>query len=76
MAIIIVLVIRDSENRDVIRVLTLAIGAGDGDVIIIIQIRLARRSRTAIRSPDPVEQVAVFSELAVEELWSKETHPS
>ena len=76
MAIIIVLVIRDSENRDVIRVLTLVIDAGDGDVVIIIRVRFARWSRTAVLSPHPGSQIAIFSKLVLKQLQNIETNLS
>ena len=76
MAIIVFLVIRDSENRDVIRVLTLAVDMGDGDVVIIIRVLFARGSRTAVLSPYPGSQIAIFNELALEQLQNKETNPS
>ena len=76
MAIIIFLIIRDSENRDVIRVLTLAVDTGDGNVVVIIWVLFARWSRTAVLSPNPGSQITIFNKLALEQLQNKETSPS
>ena len=76
MAIIVFLVIRDSENRDVIRVLTLAVDTGDGDVVIIIWVLFPRGSQTAVLSQYSGSQIAIFNKLALEQLQSKKTNPS
>ena len=51
-----------------IRFLTLAVGAWDRQVVVVVRVLLVRGRRVAIRSPDPGGPVAVFGDLALEQL--------
>ena len=76
MAVIIFLIVRDSDNRSVIRVLTLGLDLGDRDVVIIIRIIFTFRGRTEIRGPDSGGQIAIFEDLALEQLRTREASPN
>ena len=76
MAVVIFLVIRDSDSMSVIRVLTLGLDSGDRDVVIIIRVLFARRRRTEVWSPDSGGQITIFDDLALERLRTKETSPN
>ena len=63
---VIFLVIRDSDSRSVIRVLTLGLDSGDRDVVVVIRVLFALRSRTEVRGPNSGGQIAIFDDLALE----------
>ena len=75
-AIIVFLVIRDSDNRNVIRVLTLALDTRNGNVVVVVRVFFVLGSRAAVLSPNPGSQIAVFNKLALKQLQKKETSPS
>ena len=68
MAVIIFLVVRDSDNMNVIRVLTLGLDSGDRDVVVVIRVVFALRSRVEVHSPDSGGQIAILDDLAHEQL--------
>ena len=73
MAIIIVLIIRNLDNGNVIRVLTLALDSGDGDIVVAIRVRFILRGLAEVFSLDPGGQIAIFDGLAFKQLPNKET---
>ena len=76
MAVIIFLIARDSDNRSVIRVLTLGLDLGDRDVVIIFRIIFAFKRRTEICGPDSGGQIAIFDDLVLEQLRTRKASPN